>query len=320
MLKDKSTLISWGKFAIGWPLSFVSIAFIVKLIIDKRAQLNISLSDVNLFYLFLGILTFFIYFLMRSFLWQQQLKEKGYKIPFIQNTYAFAFSELKRYTPGNIWSFLSRASQFSDLGVDKKTVGISILADIQLVIIGCGIISLLSIPWILNASDELKSQLTTLLPISAVLIVIYFLVTGFVYTKRYTTLLLYRNKVDVLLNFFLPGFTIGSKFKLSTISVLTYFIFGVGNYFVFISIFPSGFNSFLTLTSFFVFSLLIGYLSFITPMGLGVRELVVTLGLSQLLSIQDAGAVSIFSRIILITSELLFLLLIFIWQKTYRKT
>ncbi len=317
---NKNQLISWGKFLIGWPISALSILFILKLIADKSGELNISFGNINLFYLFLGIGAFFIYFLMRSFLWQLELAELGHKINFRENTYRFAFSELKRYTPGNIWSFLGRASQFSELGVDKKTIGISILADIQLVIIGCGIVSLLSIPWLLNSPIELRTKLVSLLPISIIAIAIFFVATALLYSKKYKTSALRRAEVISISNLILPGFEVNSKAKLSGVSILTYFIFGAANYFVFISIFPFGLSLFLILSSFFVFSLLIGYLSFITPMGLGVRELVVTLGLSQVISIQDSGTVSIFSRIILIVSELIFLFLIFVWEKSYRKT
>jgi len=318
----KNHLISWGKFLIGWPISLVSILFIVKLIADKKSELNISFSDINLFYLLLGVLIFFIYFLMRSFLWQKELGELGHKINFRENTYRFSFSELKRFTPGNIWSFLSRAYQFGKLGIDKKTLGISILGDIQLVIIGCGIVSLLSIPWFLNAGP-LQTKLISILPLSLIAISIFFVSTGIIYNKKYKikhTKSSILPSIELFSSFFLPGFGWNSKIKLSAFSVATYFIFGMGNYFVFNSIFPFGLGLFLTLSSFFVFSLLIGYLSFITPMGLGVRELVLTLGLSQIISTQDAGAVSIFSRLVLIGSELIFLLLVFIWKKSYSKT
>ncbi|MBI2621643.1 MAG: flippase-like domain-containing protein [Candidatus Levybacteria bacterium] len=308
---NKNQLISWGKFLIGWPISFVSILFILKLIADKSTELNINLGNISLLYLILGIFAFFIYFLMRSFLWQLELAELGYKINFRENTYRFSFSELKRYTPGNIWSFLGRAEQFSALGIDKKTLGVSIIADIQLVIIGCGIVSIFSIPWFLNPGT-LQTKLISLLPLVLIATFIFFIVTGIIYNKKYSA----TKRVS---NYLLPGFSGKSKIKLILFSVLTYFIFGTGNYFIFISIFSLGLNLFLILGSFFVFSLLIGYLSFITPMGLGVRELVVTLGLSQILSVQDAGAVSIFSRIILVISELIFLFSVLIWEKSYRK-
>lgn len=318
MKLNKSQIISWLKFLVGWPLSLVSIIFIIKLIIDKSSELNLDFSKINIFYLLFGIFLFFVYYLLRSFLWQQTLREKGHKIPFRENTYRFAFSEIKRYVPGNIWSFLSRGVLFAEIGVDKKTLGISLLADIQQVIIGCGVVSLLAIPWLLNSPDELKIRLVSLLPLSIIAIAIFFIATGLIYTKKY------RNKntdtpalhsTGVLANFFLPGFEFKSKVKLSILSVITYATFGAGNFFALLSIYNAGFADFLPLTSFFVFSLLIGYLSFITPMGLGVRETVITLGLSKITSLTNAGAIAIFTRIMLIISELLFLTLVFLWKK-----
>ena len=318
MKLNKSTLFPWGKFLIGWPLSFISIAFIVKLVIDKSSGISLDLQNINYLYLIIGIIFFFIYFFLRSFLWQQTLKEKGYKINFRENTYRFSFSEIKRYVPGNIWSFLSRAHQFSALGVDKKTVGVSILADIQLVIIGCGIISFLAIPWLLDSPIELKIKLSSILPVSIVVIAIFFIATGLIYTRKYKdknaeSLVLHSTRP--LSNFLLPGFLPKSKIKLSVISVITYATFGVGNYFAFLSIFNNNFQDFLTLSSFFVFSLLAGYLSFITPMGLGVREGVVTLGLTKITSLTNAGVIAIYTRIVLIISELLFLVFVFLWKK-----
>src|SRR3990167_3342938 len=110
-----SKFLSWVKFFVGWPLSIISILFIVKLIYDQSSQISLNFGDINLLYLGFGVFSFFIYFLMRSFLWQFQLKEKEYKINFRENTYRFSFSELKRYTPGNIWSFLSRATLFREI-------------------------------------------------------------------------------------------------------------------------------------------------------------------------------------------------------------
>ncbi|MBU2632403.1 DUF2079 domain-containing protein, partial [Patescibacteria group bacterium] len=62
------------------------------------------------------------------------------------------------------------------------------------------------------------------------------------------------------------------------------------------------------LVGFFVFSLLMGYLSLITPMGLGVREGVLTFGLSKLIPLSMAGFLSIYTRFALMLSELLFLI------------
>ena len=256
MLKDNSQIISWGKFLIGWPLSIISIAFITKLIIDKSSGLNLNFSEINIFYLLTGVFFFLIYYIFRSFLWRQTLKEKGYKINFRDNTYSFTFSELKRYAPGNIWSFLSRAHQFSRLGVDRNTLGISTLADVQQVIIGCGLITLIAIPWFLDSSNEFKLKLVSLFPLLIAAIAIFFIVTGFIYQRKFkhnTSQSIVLHSSILSTDFILPGFSANSKIKLILISAVTYFIFGVGNFFVLLSVYNIGFNEFLNLSSFFTF-------------------------------------------------------------------
>jgi hypothetical protein len=61
----------------------------------------------------------------------------------MKTAYLWEFSEFKRYVPGNIWSFLSRVSLFENAGIDKKTTGMALLDEIQLIIISSGLISLL---------------------------------------------------------------------------------------------------------------------------------------------------------------------------------
>jgi hypothetical protein len=135
---------------------------------------------------------------------------------------------------------------------------------------------------------------------------------GFIYKKRFD------KSASIPASIYLPGFKSNLKIKSVLLATLAYFIFGVGNYLVMISLFDVGFGQVFALSAFFTFALLVGYLTFITPMGLGIRELVVTLGLSSIMTSADAGAVSIFTRIILIISELSFLGLVFLWEKKAR--
>jgi len=311
---NRSNLLSWAKFLVGWPLAFLSIAFVVKFVANQSDEITFSLSDINYLYLGIGIGLFFLYYFLRSFVWKILIESGGKKINFSENTYRFAFSELKRFTPGNIWSFLSRASLFTELGFEKRLVGTSVIADIQLVVIGCGLVSFFAIPFILNSSNELHTKLSSLIPFSIILVIIYFVVIGIVYKKRY------GKSEGVIKSFYLPGFGTNIKLKTSLMSFITYFIYGLGNFFILISIANTSFTNSIMISAFFTFALLVGYLTFITPMGLGVREIIVTLGLSEILSPADAGAVSIFSRIILIISELSFLFFIFLWRSKLGKS
>jgi uncharacterized membrane protein YbhN (UPF0104 family) len=75
---------------------------------------------------------------------------------------------------------------------------------------------------------------------------------------------------------------------------------GLGTYFSLVSIFYIDLKYILALISLFTFSFFIGYISLITPMGLGVREGIATFGLLPFLASQSAALVSIFSRIIFV--------------------
>ena len=136
---------------------------------------------------------------------------------------------------------------------------------------------------------------------------IFFAVTALIYKKKY-------DKNESLLNsLYLPGVSGINKLKLTFISFIDFLIFGIANYFVFASVFNVTPTDIIILSSLFTFALLVGFLSFLTPMGLGVREGVVTLGLSKTLSLVDASFFAIYSRIFLIISELIYIgILIFI--------
>lgn len=309
MKVSKSNIISWLKFLIGWPLALISIGFVIEYIANQSSGITFKLSEINYYYLLISIFLFYIYYVLRSYLWKNLIETENKSINFIENTYRFAISELKRFTPGNIWSFLSRANLFTELGFNKRIVGLSMIADIQLVVLGCSIVSLLAIPILINSSEQLQGKLISLIPFSIILIIIYFLVIGFIYKNKFD------KSSSIFKNLVLPGFDNNKKIKVLFISAFTYFIYGAGNFFVLISLTNTSISNFFILSAFFTFALLVGYLTFITPMGLGVREIIVTLGLSQFLSAADAGAVSIFSRIILIISELTFLAFIFLWKK-----
>jgi len=295
--------ISTFKFLIGWPLAFLAIAFLIKLTLPNFQVVVKNLGSINFMLVFLSVLVFLLYFLLRSYLWKTILKFKGYKLPFKKTAYLWEISEFKRYVPGNVWSFLSRVSLFSDVGVDKKVAGLALLDEIQLLIFASAIVSIFSLPLILNANESLKlfNEMKLIVSVSAVAVIAYSLAVAFIFRLR-------GNK-QFFKNLFLPGYSLKEKTILILIAIVTFFTFGLATLIACLAVFPFNFNLYLELSAFFTFAFLAGYLSFITPMGLGVREGVVTLGLTKFMLVSTAGFLSIFSRIILIISELVFLLI-----------
>ena len=305
MSNFKNNTLSLVRFLVGWPLSFISILFIIKIIFSNSFSVTSSIKNLNFPFLIIGMICFFAYFFLRSFFWQKIIQAKGTEISFKEISYYFGFSEIKRYVPGNIWSFLSRSYFFKQKNVENKVILHSLLIEIELIILCC---LALSIPAI-----ELlgHSNLAYLLSVLSFLLAFLFFIFGAIIFKKLPVKNLYLKKIAVVF----PNFSPLTNFYLFLISLTAFFFFGLASYFAMVSIVEINIYYISQYISIFIFSLLVGYLSIITPMGLGVREGVITYGLSKFISTSFAGMVAIFARVTFILSEILFLIFIFIWKK-----
>lgn len=284
-------IINILKYLIGWPLSFVSLIFIVKLIYENAGALN-NLKNINFVLLLIGILLFIVYFFLRGFLWHELVRDKNNKFDLIKTLYFWELSEIKRYTPGNIWSFLSRTQIFSQDNIPRKEIASSLLNEVILIILTC-----FSISFFYLTKELRNSNLALLLILVNITIVIIYSL---------------NKKINIKI---VPKLKFHENLKLYMIAILAFFSFGLATYFSAASILFLDPKNILSLVSLFVFALLVGYLSIVTPMGLGVREGIVTFGLLKYTSLGNAGLISIFTRIVFIISEVIFFIVIFIFEK-----
>jgi len=118
----KSGIITIMKFLLGWPLSFVALIFIVRIISPTIGDLGSYLLQINIFFLFLSFLCFLSYYSLRSFFWYKLLRYKNHRLSFRETAYFWSISEIKRFIPGNIWSLLGKTHAFSQHNITKKTI------------------------------------------------------------------------------------------------------------------------------------------------------------------------------------------------------
>lgn len=307
-LQDK--LLIFLRFFIGWPISILALFFIVKFIIPQSQTITKGIQITTLPLVF-AVLCFLLYYLIRSYLWKKLLQRKGYDMPFKEVSFLWSMAELKRFVPGNIWSFLGKSTAFSQEGIGKKDIAHLLLIEIEFFILACLVISLFSISFILEEILLLKSYSVFIIPsVTAVVLVV-------------SLIFLFNKKINMLqtgfIKYLLPDFASSDNAVFLIISITSVFFFGLGTYLTMVSIVFLSLKSILLYIGFFVLSLLIGYVSFITPMGLGIREGVITVGLTKLLTFRLAGFAAIYSRIILVLSEILFLVFTFAWHKMKNK-
>lgn len=310
------------KFLIGWPLTILSFFFIGKFLLSNTSAILYALKNVNVFFLFVSLVFFLGYFFLRSFFWQKLLAYQNHILSFKEVTFFWGFSEAKRYVPGNIWSFLSRTTSFTQKGVSQHDVIQALFIEIESLILGSILVSLLSINFIFYGifpSFWYKPLIIFIVVILSLFIVLFIIFNNFI-LRYIKTLNLPVGRFVLNIMKLSPHFSPYNNFLLLLLQTSALMCFGIGSYFAitsFLYLYPV---HFLTFIGFFVFSFLVGYLSFITPMGLGVREAVITIGLQKyLLSFPLASFGAIISRIILVLSELIFLLFIFLWKRSKEK-
>lgn len=311
----KTNIRNFLTFLVGWPLSLTALYFIFNSFSPSQKNLQSIIGNIKLPLVIVGLCSFLIYYFLRSVIWKKILSMEGISLTFQESAFLWASSEFKRYIPGNIWSFLGRSVSFSKIGISGKTIAKALIIELQIVLMGAVLSSLLSLSFFLSQFSIpaiIKFSIITLI----VLLTLFFVV---LYIFQNKVIKIIPGNFRNLVNRILPIYKPNEIFHLLFISTIAFFFFGAGYYFSISSIFHLNSTLVISLISFFVLSLLIGLFSFITPTGLGVREGMVTFGLLKILPEKFAGFSSLFGRLSLVVSEFIFLLATFSYSRLSRK-
>lgn len=302
----RSQLASFLKFIIGWPLSLLALFFMGKILYEQAPTILPHIQSLHPFLLASGIVSFLVFYFLRSLIWHLIIKEYSNNISFKDSCYMWSISELKRYIPGNIWSFLGRATLFAKRGVKKKDVGIGLIIEAQMFILGSFVVSVLSLPFLVSNYSLILGQ--------TVVFVLVLVVLLYTFNRQVTKD--FTGKLRSATHFLFPSFSPSQNLLLVFISSVALFFFGLGNYLTMSALFGTDPQLLWQLVGVFVLAFVAGYLSIITPAGLGVREGIVIYGLTKIIPTGISAFTALFTRLILIVSELLFIFLSFLWHKS----
>ena len=288
------------KIFLGVPLTIIAFIFVGKILFDSLPKIVDHLKDADPLLLLIGVIFMLGFFLIRAVAWTKIIEfytEKEKSIH--ESIYLYSLAETKRYVPGNIFSFVSRVQKFSTEKFPKTIVIKALGLEAIIMVISAGIIST---PAILSIFNFEKFKLLLFLPLILIPVFIF---------------LIYKNvfKVKSAAISIFPNKSIFEYINLISISALAWIFFGVANYFFMVAIFPNDPNTIFKIGSIFVLSWLVGYLSFIAPMGLGVREAILIYLLSAFTPLYANATIAIFTRILFVISEVIFLGASFVFHK-----
>jgi hypothetical protein len=279
--------------------------FIVKLLLSdvsgaKDAFLNIGWSNLAFAALF-----YFLCFYMRALTWNFVVDTFGYKLKLRDKLFSWFASEAARYVPGNVWSFVGKYYLSRKNGISKLHAVTAISLEVFILLTAT---FTLSLPALIVNYQKLSLNYSILI---AIFIIALLLIVFFFFNEQI-------NKIFKIFGKAPKRVFLSKKFLLAIFFMFfTWFCFGIGTYILIAPLADGG--NMLIIISTCIFAWLVGYLSLITPTGLGVREEAIILLISGYTTHIEAGVVALTSRLLLISVESLNLLAWFLFYKAQKK-
>lgn len=278
---------------LGWLITLLALGFVVRWLLKVDHAAWRTLLELNGWWLAASVAVFQVWFILRFWGWEFIIRRHGYTAQRQQNLRMWISSELLRYIPGNIWSFAGRFQGATAGGVERKSSIHALILEAAGLLSAAGIVSLASLgqPWIW----------WTPLAVILVVVVMPIIIRWMMRIMKHEALQFRWTEMAALLGLYLA----------------VWIVFGLAHIVLFHALRPTiGALPASVAMGVSVFSWFIGYITIITPMGLGVREATFSKSLvaATSLSVSTAGLVAVISRVWLVVSEVIFFTLVMGWS------
>lgn len=293
------SIVSRKKITLRWisrAISFFALFFLVLLIYHQYQKIELTFKFSNIYFLFFSFLFSMLFFLLRAQGYRSLLNQKSPKFQFWIVARYVSASEFVRYIPGNIWGFAARIIKAPLFGI-QKDVALYVMIE-EIIMLGltaaiiCGL-GLLVAPlenyiWKIAGITLLVSPVV-LLYFPSILRLLLPLIAKFSKLAQTAQLIQTKNII-----------------KSSAWYLAMWASYGLIHFFIFKTFFTSSSSMLLLVMTVSVASWLVGYASFLTPSGLGIREVVFTFMLSPFTTQPQAATIALLSRMYMVITELFF--------------
>lgn len=265
-------------------------------------QSTISGLQINLSYLIISSLIALITFLLSIFSWKYIVDAFGYSTKWIDAAHTQMMSSIGKYIPGRIWNYSSKVYFSNRLGIPIKTASFAFLTEIAISYLLAFSLSLLFMPSAIF--PNMNSTLKITIHIFGGILLSATILSPKIFTKFSPVKQYIKNKKPLAFCILIRlGIWLLSGFAFL---LLTYSL---------------GYNGIplATCISTVTSSFFIGFLAFLLPDGIIVRETIIISILKPYLASPDATIISMLYRFQLVIIEFITILLIFIIWKLNRK-
>jgi len=294
-----SRLLQWGRKLIALAILF----FLLKRFYNLLAALEGEPVAFKPFWLLTSLLLLLLYFSVLGIPWFFSYRAGSEKaVSLVSGWIFFQLSQLGRYLPGKVGQFVWMLSLSRKFSIEKT--GAVLATCLQLAFqcsLGCILGSL--VLWRTEVTPILDNLLTSVkMSAKTGLICIGFVTLGG------GVVFLYRHRIqETLRHLIKQGAAMFSMLKLLGslgIYLLLWGLLGTAFFFFIKSLYPVATSQLFTVTGIYAAAWSIGFLSVITPSGLGVREGILSVLLTSALPPATAMFIALLSRLWTLSAEL----------------
>ncbi len=250
----------------------------------------------NYLYLILSFIVLIGYSFCIVFGWHTILKKLFVKIDFLKTYKIRAITELGRYLPGKIWHLVGRTYYAKTLKISPLRILTSVAIELGVNTIAGLIIFLIALPFFFRAEVIIK-----ILPFAVLIPLGLFMIHPKILNKIINFGLKILKKKRIKLHI---------RYRDMLLLIILYSFFWLVAGFAFFllvnSIYSISISNFFVIAGIYAVAWVVGFLSFITPGGIGVREGILAGLLSLYMPFSIAIIISLVARIWTIIAELLF--------------
>ena len=229
----------------------------------------------------------------------------------------FHLANITRYLPGRVWGFIRLLSLSKQFGLSKTAVGSSIMLQVAIETFFGGIfaMSLLFSHQMRGIVQGVLEKLTENVIISILVIIGLIVGSLFSFTvlsskvRQFTIIL--RDTAEVL---FQKSFW-GQWMKIFSSHILLWLCQGLA-FFLFVQSFvPVKWSDIGVISACYAFALIVGFLSLLTPGGLGIREGLLGILLANYMSAMHATRIALLCRVLMLSAEIILAGIAFLYNR-----
>jgi hypothetical protein len=292
-----SLLLKWTKFCVF----VLSLLFMGVVIFRQWHQIKEYTFSPDYFLLTLSVLVMLLNFILGAIGWHRIMIALGETHPLKTNIKIWTLSSLTRYLPGGIWGYVSRAALCKEQGIKLSVSMVGLYLETFLLFLSALIIGL---PAAISVTGNTIPLTYLLLAGAAGSLLIHPEI--FTFIKYFSGRL--RKYIE---HISLP--TVSDMIMLYLYYLVFLTVYGIGFLLFVIAIMPLASDTWLLTASAYPLAFCIGFVLFIFPGGLGIRESVIYVLMLNMVGPTGSIIIAVGSRIWSILVEVIYLAVVYLY-------